>query len=85
MKTGQTNPFLGFTKKSNLPRVVWAEESKNGLSFEIRPSYNNVPTASQFVTDGQSICSKNQIPLVSQFQCAIVCHQRTKIGGAREN
>ena len=26
-------------KKSNIPRVVWAEESKTGLEFEIGPSY----------------------------------------------
>ena len=25
-------------KSSNMPRVVWAEESKNGLSFEIGPT-----------------------------------------------
>ena len=50
-------PFLGFTKKSNtLPRVVWVEESKNGLRFEIGPSYDVVPTRSQLVTDGQFSC-----------------------------
>ena len=50
--------FLGFTKKSStLPRVVWAEESKNGLRFEIEPScYGAVPTRSQLVTRGQSSC-----------------------------
>ena len=37
-KNGQTGPFLGFTKKTTtLPRVVWAEEFKNGLRFEIGP------------------------------------------------
>ena len=29
--------------------------------------------------------AKNQLPLVSQFHRAIVCRQRTKIGGARED
>ena len=44
-KTGQARPFLDFTKKSSiLPRVVWAEESKNGLRFEIGPSYDNIST-----------------------------------------
>ena len=38
VKSGQTRPFLGFTKKSSwLPRVVWAEESKTGLGFKIGP------------------------------------------------
>ena len=36
---GKTTPFSGFTKKtSTLPRVVWAEESKSGLGFEIGPN-----------------------------------------------
>ena len=46
-ETGQTRPFLGFTKKSStLYRVFWAEESKTGLRFEIDPSHgpNKVPT-----------------------------------------
>ena len=38
MKTGQTSPFLGFTKTSTLPRVVWVKESKNGLGFEVGPT-----------------------------------------------
>ena len=37
-----------------MPHVVWAEESKNGLRFEIRPSYDVVPTRSQLVTHAQS-------------------------------
>ena len=41
-KTGQTSPFLGFTKTSTLPCLVWAEESKNGLRFEIEPNCDNV-------------------------------------------
>ena len=41
MKTGQTRPFLGFTKKSStLPPVVWSEESKAGIRFEIGPSHD---------------------------------------------
>ena len=37
-----------------MPRVVWAEEFKTGLRFEIRPSYDNLPMTSQCVTGGQS-------------------------------
>ena len=33
-------------KSSNMPRIVWAEESKNGLRFEIEPTYVGM-TASQ--------------------------------------
>ena len=40
-----------------MPRVVWAGESKNGLGFEIRPSYDATPTRSQCLTDRQSSCS----------------------------
>ena len=40
-----------------LPRVVWAEESKNGLGFEIGPSYDVVPTRSQLVIHSQSSCT----------------------------
>ena len=51
-------PVLGSTKKSStLPRVVWDEESKNGLRFEIGPSYYVVPTMSQCPSDGQFSCS----------------------------
>ena len=39
-----------------MPYVVWAEKSKTGLGFEIGPSYDDVPTTSQCVTDGQSNC-----------------------------
>ena len=42
---------------STLPRVVWAKESKTGLRFEIGPSYDDIPTKSQLVTDGQSSCT----------------------------
>ena len=41
-----------------LPRVVWAEESKNGLRFEIGPNYYDVPTTSQFLSDRQSSCTQ---------------------------
>ena len=40
-----------------MPRVVWAGESKNVLGFEIGPSYDDVPTTSQRVTDGKSNCT----------------------------
>ena len=33
------------------------EESKNGLGFEIGPSYDDIPTKSQCATEGQSSCS----------------------------
>jgi len=58
VKTGQAIPFLDFTKKSStLPCVVLAEESNNGLGFEIGPSsYDDVPTTSKFLSDKQSSC-----------------------------
>ena len=49
--------FEVYQNKRNVPRVVWAEESKNGLGFEIGPSFDDVPTTSQCVTDGQSFRS----------------------------
>ena len=50
-KTGQTRPFLDFTKKlSSLPRVVLAEEPKTGLRLKIRPHWEDV-------IDGQSSCT----------------------------
>ena len=45
-----------------MPSVVWAEESKTGLRFEIGPSYGAVPTSSQLVTHRQSSCSKDSRP-----------------------
>ena len=39
-----------------MPRVVLAEESKNGLRFEIGPSYDVVPTTFQCPSDWQSSC-----------------------------
>ena len=53
----QNRFYVGLTKKSStFPSVVWAEESRTGLKFEIGPSYDVVPTRSQLVTDGQSSC-----------------------------
>ena len=47
--------FWGFTTKIKYqPRVVWAEEPKTGLGFEIGPSHDDVPTTSQCLTDGQT-------------------------------
>ena len=42
---------------SNVPRVVWAEESKlvSDLKSDLH-SYDDVPATSQFLTDGQSSC-----------------------------
>ena len=37
--------------------MVWAGEFKNGLRFEIRPSYDGLPMRSQLVTHRQSSCS----------------------------
>ena len=37
-----------------MPRVVWAEEPNTDLGFEIRPSYDDVPTTSQCATAWQS-------------------------------
>ena len=56
---------MGFYEKksSMLPRLVWAEESKNALRFEIGPSYDDVPTASQCLTGGQSCCTSVTVPV----------------------
>ena len=53
--------FRFYKTSSTLPRVVWAEESKNGLGFEIGPNYDNVPTRSQFLTDRQSSCRAREL------------------------
>ena len=42
--------------------VVWAEESKNGLRFEIKPSYDDAQTTSQCAADGQSSCKRHLPP-----------------------
>ena len=66
------SPFLGFTKKlSWLPRVVWAEESTTGLGFEIGSSYDDIPTASQFLADGKSSCSYTCVTHVAKHQNAV--------------
>ena len=57
MKTGQTSPSLGFAKNKYYARVVWVEESKNSLEFEIGPNYDDVPTRSQLLTGKQSSCT----------------------------
>ena len=41
-----------------MPRVVWTEESKNGLRFEIRPSDDALQTRSQYAADGQYSCTQ---------------------------
>ena len=45
-------------KSSTFPGVVWAEEPKNSLRFEIRPSYDGVPEPSNSPSDGQSSCTQ---------------------------
>ena len=47
---------MRFYEKSTFPSVVWAEESKNSLRFEIQPSYDDVLTTYQCLTNGQSSC-----------------------------
>ena len=42
-----------------LPRIVWVEEFKNSIGFEIGSNYDDVPTRSQLVTDGQSSCIRD--------------------------
>ena len=39
-----------------MPGVVWADESKASLGFEIGHSYDDVTTVSHFLTGGQSSC-----------------------------
>ena len=56
MKTGQTSPSLGFAKNKYYARVVWVEESKNSLGFEIGHNYDDVLTRSQLLTGRQSSC-----------------------------
>jgi len=48
--------FYEKKKSRNMTHVVWAEESKNGLRFEIRPSVDVAPTMSRCATDRQSSC-----------------------------
>ena len=49
--------FEVLQKTSNTPCVVWAGEPKTGLGFEIGPSYDNVPAASQYAIAWQSSCT----------------------------
>ena len=55
----RNEPVLRFYEKksSTFVSVVWAEESKNGLRFEIRPSYDGVSKTSHSPSDGKSSCS----------------------------
>ena len=46
-------------KSSTMTDIVWVEESKNRLRFEIRPSYDDAPTTSPCQADGQSSCRYN--------------------------
>ena len=58
-----------------MPHVVWAEESKTGLGFEIRSSYDDAPTTSQCITDGQSSCihkAKSLATLVCLIELSII-------------
>ena len=74
-------PIFRFYKKtSTLPRVVWAEKSKNGLGFEIEPNYDDVPTRFQCLTEGKSscithrdICLPNFRLNVSWSTCCYIC------------
>jgi len=45
-----------------MPRVVWAEEFRNSLKFEIGPRYDDLPTRCQGAADGQSSCSLMTLP-----------------------
>ena len=54
-------------KSSNLPLAVWAEESKNGLRFEIGPSYDVVTTTSQCTSKGQSSCNLSLVRASAMF------------------
>ena len=51
-------PVLGFYKKrlSNMPRVVWTEEFKTGLGFEIGPSYDDVPISNWWAIQLYYLC-----------------------------
>ena len=56
-----------YKKSSNMPCVVWAEEYKTGLGFEVGPGHDDVPTTSQFLTDGQSSRSQTYCPMLFTF------------------
>ena len=57
-KQAKTSPFEILHKESsNMPRLVWAEESETGLGFEIETNHDDVPTTSHCATYGQSSCT----------------------------
>ena len=43
-----------------MPRVVWAEETKNCLGFEIGPLQQKLWRESQLLTDRQSSCKQDR-------------------------
>ena len=53
--------FRFYKKTSTFPGVVWVEEFKNCLGFEIGPNYDDVTTRSQLLTDRQSSCISNPV------------------------
>ena len=59
--------FEILSKKSSImPRVVWAEESKTSLGFEIGLSYDNVQMTSQCSTAWQSSCMYSYLLYVAK-------------------
>ena len=46
--------FRLYKKLITFPCVVWSEESKSGLGFEVEPSYGNVPTRSHPASSAQT-------------------------------
>ena len=55
---------------------MFDEESKNGLGFEIGPSYDAVPTRSQCLTDRQSSCVQYQKTVRTLAQFSSECSER---------
>ena len=53
---------------SNIPNVVWADESKNGLRFETEPSYDSAPTLSQYATAWQSSNGATFVDLAAKIR-----------------
>ena len=60
-------------KSSNMARVVWAEESKNGLRFDIGPRYGSLPMRSQCPSDGQSSCNRSGTFLKKRVSVGNAC------------
>ena len=58
LKLAKRACFEVLQKTSNTIRVIWSEESKTGLGFEIGPSYDDVPITSQCATILQSSCTE---------------------------